>query len=550
MKRLSLQWRMTLLTALLIAGACICLNLLLYRSGATGMDSLNGYIMQYQLGDAEGLAIEIPDAQMTDFIHHFSQEVDDAKVLYGHNGWVITSVVTLLSAAIAYFVSGRALKPLKQLSRQTEKINQDSIASLRLDEDTVQEFQQLSQSVNHMLDRLAQSFDTQRQFTGNAAHELRTPLALMQTRLELFAAEHRQMSEETAKLLHFQQEQVERLSALVRTLLEMSDLQSVPRTDCIDLAPMAEEVLVDLTPLAQKNGITLTQTGENVQLTGSDVLLYRVLFNLTENAIKYNRDGGRVDVREPRRLKKGERVFTGRTEDGSQGIFVWPYGFEQKKGNGDVFAFRQGRSRETAFSRDYDELYDVLRHDRDHGKIVWVLGPACVFDHDSRAAMESLINNGYCDALFAGNALATHDLEGDLFHTGLGQDIYTKHNVPNGHYHHLHTINLVRKAGGIKNYVEQNNVRTGIIQALVRNNIPYVLAGSIRDDGPLPDVIPNVYDAQDAMRKHTSEATTVIALATQLHTIATGNMTPSYQVVDGIVRPVYFYVVDLSLIHI
>ena len=147
-----------------------------------------------------------------------------------------------------------------------------------------------------MLDRLAQAFDAQRQFTGNAAHELRTPLALMQTRLELFAAEHQQMSEETAKLLHFQQEQVERLSALVRTLLEMSDLRSVPRTDRIDLAPMVEEVLVDLTPLAQKNGITLTQAGENVQLVGSDVLLYRLLFNLTENAIKYNRTGGSVEA--------------------------------------------------------------------------------------------------------------------------------------------------------------------------------------------------------------------------------------------------------------
>jgi lysine-ketoglutarate reductase/saccharopine dehydrogenase-like protein (TIGR00300 family) len=250
---------------------------------------------------------------------------------------------------------------------------------------------------------------------------------------------------------------------------------------------------------------------------------------------------------EMRNIKKGDEVVVNRTDDGRDGIFVHADGFSAPENSVDqAFAFRMGQSRETSYSRDYDRLYDILRYDRDHGKIVWVLGPACVFDHDSRAAMESLINNGYCDALFAGNALATHDLEGDLFHTGLGQDIYTKHNVPNGHYHHLHTINLVRKAGGIKNYVEQNNVRTGIMQALVRNNIPYVLAGSIRDDGPLPDVIPNVYDAQDAMRKHTSEATTVIALATQLHTIATGNMTPSYQVVDGVVRPVYFYVVDVS----
>ena len=276
MKRLSLQWRMTLLTALLIAGACICLNLLLYRSGATGMDSLNGYIMQYQLGDAEGLAIEIPDAQMTDFIHHFSQEVDDAKVLYGHNGWVITSVVTLLSAAIAYFVSGRALKPLKQLSRQTEKINQDSIASLRLDEDTVQEFQQLSQSVNHMLDRLAQSFDLQRQFAGNAAHELRTPLAILQTKLELFAEEHPDMNPETAELVGTLLEQINRLTALVRTLLD--------------------EILADLTPLAQKNGISLGAQCDDISIVGSDALIYRLLFNLIENGIKYNRPNGSVSV--------------------------------------------------------------------------------------------------------------------------------------------------------------------------------------------------------------------------------------------------------------
>ena len=215
---------------------------------------------------------------------------------FERRGWCITALVTLLSAGIAYFVSGRALKPLGDFARQTGQINEESLTDTRLSEDTTAEFRQLSRSVNAMLDRLAQSFDTQRQFTGNAAHELRTPLALIQTRLELFAAEHPQMDAETAALLRFEQEQLERLSALVRTLLEMSDLQSVPRTDCIDLAPMAEEVLVDLTPLAQKNGITLTQTGENVQLTGSDVLLYRVLFNLTENAIKYNRTGGSVEV--------------------------------------------------------------------------------------------------------------------------------------------------------------------------------------------------------------------------------------------------------------
>ena len=296
MNRISFQWRITLMTAVLIAGACICLNLLLYHSGATGMDNLNGYVLQYQQSDDENLTIEIPDDQMSDFLVQFSQEVYDAKAVFGRKGWCITAAVTLLSAAIAYFVSGKALEPLKKLAQQAERIDQDSLVEVRLEENTIPEFRNLSQSVNRMLDRLAQAFDAQRQFTGNAAHELRTPLALMQTRLELFAAGHQQMSEETAKLLHFQQEQVERLSALVRTLLEMSDLRSVPRTDRIDLAPMVEEVLVDLTPLAQKNGITLTQAGENVQLVGSDVLLYRLLFNLTENAIKYNRTGGSVEV--------------------------------------------------------------------------------------------------------------------------------------------------------------------------------------------------------------------------------------------------------------
>lgn len=249
---------------------------------------------------------------------------------------------------------------------------------------------------------------------------------------------------------------------------------------------------------------------------------------------------------EMRNIREGDEVVVGRTDDGSCGAFVHTDGFTAAEENNQSFAFRTGQSRETSYSRDYDRLYDILRHDRDNGKIVWVLGPACAFDHDSRDAMAALIDNGYCHALFAGNALATHDMEGDVFHTGLGQDIYTKEVTYNGHYNHLHVINLVRKAGSVKNFIEQNNISTGIMSALVRNNVPFVLAGSIRDDGPLPDVIPNVYEAQDAMRAHTCEATTVIALATQLHTIATGNMTPSYQVVGGKVRPVYFYVVDIS----
>ena len=296
MKRLSLQWRITLLTALLISCACVCLNLLLYRSGATGMDALNGFMMQFQPGGSEELTIEIPEEEMSYLLQHFSQEVYDAKAVFGRRGWCITAIVTILSAAIAYFVSGRALKPLMQLAQQAEKVNQDSIATTRLDENTVQEFQQLSRSVNQMLDRLAQSFDLQRQFAGNAAHELRTPLAILQTKLELFAEEHPDMDAPTGELVASLREQINRLTALVRTLLEMSNLQSVSRTDCIDLAPLVEEILADLTPLAQQKNITLQEDCEDLQMTGSDALIYRLVFNLVENGIKYNRPGGSVQV--------------------------------------------------------------------------------------------------------------------------------------------------------------------------------------------------------------------------------------------------------------
>lgn len=299
MKRLSLQWRITLLTALLIAGTCICLNLLLYHSGAVSIDSLNGFVFEYtpeSSEDPDGLAIEISDSQMSEFISRFSDEAYDVKTDFGRKGWLITIAVTIVSAAIAYFVSGQALKPLRKLSQQAEKIDQDSISDIRLNEDTVKEFRQLSVSVNLMLDRLSESFATQRQFSGNAAHELRTPLAIMQTKLELFAAEHKNMEDDTAELVRSQAEQLDRLSRLVHTLLEMSNLSSAPRSDRIELAPLVEEIITDLTPLASQNDITMEQDCDNVVITGSDALIYRLVFNLIENAVKYNRRGGSVSV--------------------------------------------------------------------------------------------------------------------------------------------------------------------------------------------------------------------------------------------------------------
>lgn len=257
---------------------------------------------------------------------------------------------------------------------------------------------------------------------------------------------------------------------------------------------------------------------------------------------------GRPAATEARRVRTGDPVVIGRVEDSSNGVFI-DYGAFQEKGEGggvQSFAFRTGKSRESAYSRDYDELYEILRHDREHGSIVWVLGPAVAFDYDARRAMSGLISNGYVSALLAGNALATHDLEAGLFNTGLGQDIYTKELYYNGHYNHLETINRVRRAGSIEQYIKGNPEQNGIVAACIKSNVPLVLAGSIRDDGPLPGVISDVYAAQDQMRKQIMQATTVIALATQLHTIATGNMTPSWQMREGRLRPVYFYTVDIS----
>ncbi|MDD7771757.1 MAG: hypothetical protein PT958_03170 [Firmicutes bacterium] len=256
---------------------------------------------------------------------------------------------------------------------------------------------------------------------------------------------------------------------------------------------------------------------------------------------------GSLSVKEFRNLKKGDAVCVGRTEDASEGIYVHTTAFYDPKAGGEAFAFRQGRSRETAFSVDYDELYGLLEHEKHHGSIVWVLGPAVAFDSDSRKAFGQLIANGYCHALLAGNALATHDLEAGYKHTALGQDIYTQTSQYNGHYNHIDTINRVRRYGSIPAFLQAEGIHDGIIYQCVQNHVPFVLCGSIRDDGPLPEVYADVYAGQNAMRDCIRKATTVITMATTLHSIATGNMTPSFRVLpDGTIREVYFYCVDVA----
>lgn len=253
-----------------------------------------------------------------------------------------------------------------------------------------------------------------------------------------------------------------------------------------------------------------------------------------------------LQVVENRNVKKGDLVVLGRTENAEEGIYVHAKAFmEESESSGEAFVFRQGRSRETSYAKDYDELIELLKHEKEHGHVLWVLGPAFSFDKSARRAMQTLVEQGYVHGVMAGNALATHDLEGGLLHTALGQDIYTQVSQPNGHYNHLDVINKVRRSGSIPQFVEDYKIDNGIMYACVKNNVPFVLAGSIRDDGPLPEVYGDVYEAQLAMRNMVRKATTIICLATMLHTIATGNMTPCFRKIeDGTIRPLYLYTVD------
>lgn len=255
---------------------------------------------------------------------------------------------------------------------------------------------------------------------------------------------------------------------------------------------------------------------------------------------------GTLSAKEFRALHLGEHVILGRTERGEEGIYLHTEGFAAEAPKQEAFAFRTGRSRETAQAKDYDELALLLRHERESGKIVWVLGPACSFDAGARDSFARLVQDGYVHALLAGNALATHDLEAAWLGTALGQDIYSQKSMPNGHYNHLDLLNRVRRSGSMGAFLRETGAAGGIIQACTEKNVPMVLTGSIRDDGPLPEVYADVYAGAGAMRDQIRDATTVICLATTLHAIAAGNMTPSFRVRGGQVRPVYFYSVDVS----
>ncbi|MFZ0241688.1 MAG: hypothetical protein WAL90_08585 [Desulfobacterales bacterium] len=273
---------------------------------------------------------------------------------------------------------------------------------------------------------------------------------------------------------------------------------------------------------------------------------WRLLEESRMDCVVVRTQDDRLQVTEFRNLKAGDQVACGRRENGEDGIYVHTEAFEFPPHVKEKFAFRSHLTRETSFSIDYDELYDLLGYERENGFILWVLGPAVVFDHDSRQAFTRLIETGFVHGLMAGNALATHDLEGALFGTALGQELYAKRMVALGHYRHLDALNKIRGIGSIETAVGQGAINDGVMRAVIREKIPYVLAGSIRDDGPMPEVIADVYQAQDRMRGLTRKATTIVCLATQLHSIATGNMTPSYTVAGGVVRPVYFYSVDMS----
>ena len=320
MKKISLQWKLTFLTTVLITILCGCLTFFLYKNGVYYFDTLQESITD-QSTAPEAVYIDIPDDEWDDFVAQFSMKVYNSKSDYRSRSLLITAIVALFGGAVTYFISGRALKPLKEFSETVEKVQAQNLTDYIIEENKIAELDRLRISYNKMLMRLSESFETQRQFTGNAAHELRTPLALIQAQLDLYhTTEHPESTTAAEETIQMVTEQNERLSKLVRTLLDMSELQTVVRNDKIELHSLIEEVLTDLEPLAKEKNVDLIQksqrsserAGEKADdeliLTGSDILIYRMLYNLVENAIKYNRNDGTVTVSAKR--ENNEAVLT------------------------------------------------------------------------------------------------------------------------------------------------------------------------------------------------------------------------------------------------
>ena len=307
MKKMSLQWRLTCIITLYIAVICGCVTMLVYKNGVYYMDSLQEAVDTRgddQPDDAEEIYISIPEDKWDEFANDFSVQVYNNKADYRKNSLIISAVLALLGGVATYFISGHALRPIRELSDKIEKVQAQNLADSRIEENQVKELNQLSVSYNRMLERLSAAFEIQRQFTANAAHELRTPLALMQVQLDLYHSNsHPDNDADTVQMIKMVTEQNDRLNKMVKTLLDMSELQTVGRDDEIILDALVDEVLEDLEPLAEGKNIRLIGKCKNITMVGSDILIYRLVYNLVENAIKYNHSGGQVIVTADRKEK-------------------------------------------------------------------------------------------------------------------------------------------------------------------------------------------------------------------------------------------------------
>lgn len=301
MKKMSLQWRLTIITALLIAMICGSLTIFIYKNGVYYIDSLQNTVDAKSEDNNEKnpdeIYISIPDEEWNNFAKNFSIQVYNNKADYKKSSLLFSTLLSLLGGVITFFISGHALKPLCDFSKKIEEVQAQNLSDSRIEENKFSELNQLSVSYNKMLERLSEAFKLQRQFTANAAHELRTPLAVMQLQIDLYnSSKHPNNDTSAQQTISMITEQTERLSKMVRTLLDMSELQTIARDEEIAISALVEEVLADLEPLAQEKGINLIEKCDNVLLMGSDILIYRLVYNLVENAIKYNFSGGTVTV--------------------------------------------------------------------------------------------------------------------------------------------------------------------------------------------------------------------------------------------------------------